>query len=65
MKEVVSIKANNAYLSVCSKKTPSFMAKITLFAQVIHKLPKELIKSLAKSMERTNMPRVSIHGAIF
>ncbi len=43
MKEVVSIKANNAYPSGWSKKTPSFMAKITLFAQVIQKLPKELI----------------------
>lgn len=63
MKEVVSIKAINLYLSGCYKKTPSFMAKITLFAQVIQNLPKELIKSLAKKHGTDSLPRDSIHGA--
>ncbi len=39
------------------------MAKITRFAQVIQKLPKELIKSLIKNMVQTNMSSVSPVGA--
>mgnify|MGYP006947896650 FL=1 len=48
MKEVVFTKAKKYYLSVYPKPNLSSMAKITLFAQIIQQLPKELINSLAK-----------------
>ena len=48
MKEVVFTKEKKYYLSVCSKPNLHSVAKITLFAQVIQQLPKDLIKSLVK-----------------
>ena len=47
MKEVVFHYVKKCIL-VVANKLPSFMAKITLFAQVIQKLPKDLIKSLVR-----------------
>ena len=48
MKEVVFTKAKKYYLSIYPKPNLSSMAKITLFAQIIQQLPKDLIKSLIK-----------------
>lgn len=51
-----------------AKKQP-FIAKITLFVQVIQKLPKDLIKSLAKSAGKSSgqtfMPRNPVHGITY
>ena len=56
MKEVVFTKAKKYYLSVYPKPNLPSMAKITLFAQIIQQLPKELINSLAKKHYKHLLP---------